>query len=113
MNGQDNDVDPQDQDQTQSQVPTFPEGYPQSEVIQPEVEKTSEVVQKADSSDDAEPESVEEPKQEPAEKVSHVVDKRTYHEELESVDKTSHKLTKEADEEEEEFIEHVEEVHSE
>jgi hypothetical protein len=44
--------------------------------------------------------------------VPNVVDLRTNHEELESVDEDAHKLTKEADEEEEDFIHHVEEVHT-
>ena len=44
--------------------------------------------------------------------VSNVVDMRTHNEELEGVDESADKLTKDADEEEEDFIHHVEEVHT-
>jgi len=41
-----------------------------------------------------------------------VVDMRTSHEKTDNVDPDAQKLTKEADEEEEDFIEHVEQTHS-
>jgi len=51
---------------------------------------------------------------EPEEKVEtppHVVDKRTYHEELDEVPPTADELTREADNEEDEFIERVMKEH--
>lgn len=91
------------------------EQAPQTETISTPVEKlpTPEVpVAPALSEQPSESVAPVQPVAKKTPEEMNVVDKRTNHEPLDSLQDTSDKLTKEADEEEEDFIKHVEEVHT-
>ncbi len=77
-------------------------------VASPEIPMAPALSEQADTSPVA-------PKPEPIQKTPvelNVVDKRTNHEPLTKIDSTADALTVEADAEEEDFIKHVEEVHT-